>query len=312
MNNFLEIKDYNFDQLNKIIEDAKSRKKLRLGFDSGVKDLDSPMKGKVLALLFQKPSTRTRVSFDIAMRQLGGETLVLNSEDMQIDRGETFADTARVLSKYVDIIMIRSTTHEVLTEVSNYSTVPVINGLTDRSHPCQVLSDIFTYIELRDSIKGKNFVWFGDSNNVARSWVEASVIFGFNFTLASPKEFSLDAELVKWANQNGGNVSLVYDPLDAVLEADCIITDVWVSMGDEINQSISSVERRKILSPYRVTSKLMNLARSDSLFMHCLPAHRGEEVDSEVIDGPKSVVWLEAENRLHIQKSIILNCFSIE
>jgi ornithine carbamoyltransferase len=270
------------------------------------------MNGKVLALLFQKPSTRTRVSFDIAMRQLGGETLVLNSEDMQIDRGESFADTARVLSKYVDIIMIRSTTHEVLVEVSNYSTVPIINGLTDRSHPCQVLSDIFTFIELRDSIKGKNFVWFGDSNNVARSWVEASVIFGFNFTLASPKEFSLNPELVKWANQNGGNVRLVYDPLEAILDADCVMTDVWVSMGDEINQNITSAERRKILSPYRVTTKLMNLARSDSLFMHCLPAHRGEEVDSEVIDGSKSVVWLEAENRLHIQKSIILNCFGIE
>lgn len=257
----------------------------------------------VLLMIFDKPSTRTRVSFDVAMRHMGGETIVLNSADMQIGRGETIADTARVLSRYGQVLMIRTNKHETLQELAAHASIPIINGLTDQSHPCQILADILTFEEHRGPIAGKTIAWIGDGNNVATSWIHAAVKFGFQLHLACPEDLAPDPETLRWAASQTKDVNVFTDPQEAVTGADCLVTDVWVSMGQT-----DAEHRTKLLRPFQVHSGLMNLAKPDALFMHCLPAHRGDEVTAEVIDGPQSVVFDEAENRLHAQKAILNWC----
>ncbi|MBO0735038.1 MAG: ornithine carbamoyltransferase [Alphaproteobacteria bacterium] len=264
---------------------------------------DRPLVGRTLALIFEKPSTRTRVSFEVAMRQLGGDTIYLNTADSQLARGETVADTARVLSRYVDAIMIRTNQPLKLDELARHATVPVINGLTDTSHPCQIMADVMTLQEKKGPVAGKVVAWSGDGNNVSASWVHAAVRFGFVLRLACPEELSPPPRLFDWARREGGRVELTTDPVQAVSEADCVVTDTWISMGVE-----ASVNRHNMLAPYRVDEYLMAQAKPDAIFMHCLPAKRGEEVTAGVIDGPQSVVWDEAENRLHAQKGILTWC----
>ncbi|MEE2694574.1 MAG: ornithine carbamoyltransferase [Pseudomonadota bacterium] len=261
--------------------------------------------GKVLALIFERPSTRTRVSFQVAMSQMGGQTVVLAPEDTQLGRGESMADTARVLSEYVDGIMIRAESHETLHELARFSRVPVINGLTDKSHPCQLMADIMTFEEHSGPIADRVVAWSGDGNNVAASWVHAAVRFGFELRLACPETLVPDPDIVKWAENEGGNVTVSQDPVRAVSDADCVVTDTWFSMGLD-----DGSERRKVLAPFQVNEDLMAHAKSGALFMHCLPAHRGQEVTASVIDGPHSVVWQGAGNRLHAQKGILHWCLS--
>ena len=265
---------------------------------------EKPLAGKTLAMIFDKPSTRTRVSFDVGMRQLGGEAIMLTGTEMQLGRGETIADTARVLSRYVDAIMIRILNHEALLELAAHATVPVINGLTRRSHPCQVMADLMTFEEHRGPIAGKTVAWTGDDNNVLASWAHAAERFKFTLNVATPPELSPNKALRDWIKASGAPIVLGHDPEAAVSGADCVITDTWVSMGDKEGE-----HRHNVLRPYQVNAKLMSLAKPDALFMHCLPAHRGEEVTDEVIDGPQSVVFDEAENRLHAQKGILAWCF---
>ena len=264
---------------------------------------DRPLAGKTLAMIFEKPSTRTRVSFEVATRQLGGDTIFLDAVDTQLGRGETVADTARVLSRYVDAIMIRTTASRKLEELVQHATVPVINGLTDASHPCQLMADVMTLQEQKGPLAGKIVAWSGDANNVAASWVHAAVRFGFTLRIACPDELSPPRRLFEWAQQEGGRVRLTTEPLEAVADADCVVTDTWISMGVE-----ASVNRHNLLAPYRVDELLMAHAKPDAIFMHCLPVKRGEEVTAGVIDGPQSVVWDEAENRLHAQKGILAWC----
>ena len=264
---------------------------------------DRPLAGKTLAMIFEKPSTRTRVSFEVAMRQLGGDTIYLNTADSQLGRGETVADTARVLSRYVDAIMIRTNQPLKLGELARHATIPVINGLTDTSHPCQIMADVMTLQEKKGSVANKIVAWSGDGNNVSASWVHAAVRFGFTLRLACPEELSPPQRLFDWAQREGGRVQLTTEPLEAVAGADCVVADTWISMGVEAN-----VNRHNMLAPYRVDERLMAHAKPDAIFMHCLPAKRGEEVTAGVIDGPQSVVWDEAENRLHAQKGILAWC----
>ena len=261
---------------------------------------------QVLAMIFEKPSTRTRLSFDMAMRQLGGQTTVLNASDMQLGRGETISDTAKVMSRFVDIIMIRCNSHDDLLELAEAATIPVINGLTDHSHPCQILADIQTFEEHRGPIKGRTLAWVGDGNNMVTSWIHAATKFDFNLNLACPKELSPGKEEQKLIDKSNGMISLSQDPATAVKGADCVMTDTWVSMGDK-----DEARRKKLLAPYQVNDELMALADKKALFMHCLPAHRGEEVTNEVIDGPQSVVFDEAENRLHAQKAVLAWCLKL-
>ena len=258
------------------------------------------LKDKVLAMIFERQSTRTRVSFDVGMRQLGGETIMLTGQEMQLSREETLADTARVMSRYVDAIMIRILTHADLLELAEASSVPVINGLTRRAHPCQVMADVMTFEEHRGQVKGAKVAWVGDSNNVLASWVNAAELFEANLTIAAPEEYWPEKDLLIDIRKAGHFVRLIEDPEEAVKDADLVITDTWVSMGDA-----DAAERRRALKPYQVNAHLMGLADKDALFMHCLPAHRGDEVTDEVIDGPQSVVFDEAENRLHAQKAIL-------
>ena len=263
-----------------------------------------PLEGRTLAMIFERPSTRTRVSFDVAMRQLGGETIVLSGKEMQLGRGETIADTARVLSRYVDAIIIRILDHDALLELARHATVPVINGLTRLSHPCQVMADLMTFEEHRGPVSGRKIAWTGDVNNVLASWVHAAQRFSFRLHVASPAEIEVPAALRTWARESGADVIFTDDPGEAAGGADCLVTDTWVSMGDD-----GSGERRhNLLKPYQVNSQLMAAAAPDAIFMHCLPAHRGEEVTADVIDGPQSVVFDEAENRLHAQKGILAWC----
>ena len=310
-NHFLDLHEFDGATLRGILSNASARKEKRRGMSRGTADIDRPLDGKTLAMIFEKPSTRTRVSFEMAMRQLGGDTLYLNGNDMQLGRGETVADTARVLSRYVDAVMIRTTRHDILTELAANATVPVINGLTDRSHPCQVLADVMTYEEHRGPIKGRSVAWAGDGNNVAMTWIHAAVRFGFGLKLACPQERAPSAEVIAWAKAQGGDVVVVERPDDAVKNADCVVTDVWLSMSEEAGENGAALRGRRhnLLAPYQVNDRLMGLAKSDALFMHCLPAHRGDEVTASVIDGPQSVVWDEAENRLHAQKGILTWCF---
>jgi ornithine carbamoyltransferase len=264
---------------------------------------DRPLDGKILAMIFEKPSTRTRVSFEVAMRQLGGDTIVLGTQDSQMGRGETMADTARVLSRYVDAIMIRTNQAQKLDDLARYATVPVINGLTDSSHPCQIMADVMTLQEKKGPVANTVVAWSGDGNNVAASWIHGAVRFGFELRLACPDELPPDPAVLDWARREGGKVSLTTRPEEAVAGADCVVTDTWVSMGAE-----ASVNRHNLLMPYQVNDRLMAEAKPDAIFMHCLPVHRGEEVTAAVIDGPQSVVWDEAENRLHAQKGILAWC----
>jgi ornithine carbamoyltransferase len=264
---------------------------------------DRPLLGKTLAMIFEKPSTRTRVSFDVGMRQLGGDVVMLPAGETQLGRGETVADTARVLSRYVDVIMLRTDDAGKLNELAQHAEVPVINGLTDRSHPCQLMADLMTFEEHRGPIAGRTVAWSGDGNNMAVSWIHAAVKFDFELRLACPEALSPPAEALAWARQAGGRVSLHARAEEAVEGADCVVTDTWVSM----NHADGSA-RHNLLAPFRVDERLMELAGPDAIFMHCLPAHRGEEVTAEVIDGPRSVVWDEAENRLHAQKGVLCWC----
>lgn len=297
---FIDIRDFDSDRLRALISLARDLK-------DGKREVAALKPATVLALMFDKPSTRTRVSFDVAMRQLGGQTLVLNSGETQLGRGETVADTARVLSRYVDAIMLRTGPHATVTDLAEHASVPVINGLTDDSHPCQVMADVMTFEEALGPIDGRVIAWVGDANNVAASWVHAAVRFGFTLRIACPKDLSPERDLLDWVVREGGQVEVTHDPQVAVRDADCLVTDVWVSMGDKDEK-----KRKTLLSPYQVNEKLMALASTDAIFMHCLPAHRGDEVTAGVIDGPQSVVFDEAENRLHAQKAILAWCLGLD
>ncbi len=266
---------------------------------------ETPLAGRVLVMIFERPSTRTRVSFDVGMHELGGHSLVLNRDELHLGRGESVADTARVLSRYADAIVIRATTHAALTELADHADVPVINGMTDRTHPCQLMADVMTFEEHRGPIAGRTIAWSGDGNNVATSWIHAAVRFDFELRLACPEALRPPAAVLAWAEREGGRVALSESAEAAVAGADCVVTDTWESMGKEERRG---VEER--LVPYRVDARLMALAKPDAIFMHCLPAHRGREVTAEVIDGPQTVVWDEAANRLHAQKGILAWCLS--
>ncbi len=301
LRHFIDIDQFDAASLRALIASARAYKENKTP-DSMPRLAPETM----LALMFNKPSTRTRVSFDVAMRQLGGQTLVLNSAETQLGRGETIADTARVLSRYVDAMMLRTGSHSNITELADHAGVPVINGLTDYSHPCQVMADVMTFEELRGPIEGKTIAWIGDANNVATSWAHAAVRFGFCLRIACPEQLAPDPVLLTWVKREGGRVEVTHTPGEAADGADVLVTDVWVSMGDE-----DADKRRKLLAPYQVDEKLMGAAAKDAIFMHCLPAHRGDEVSAGVIDGPQSVVFDEAENRLHAQKAILAWCFGL-
>jgi ornithine carbamoyltransferase len=262
----------------------------------------------VLMLIFEKPSTRTRVSFDVAMRQLGGQTIALNHTDLQVGRGEPLSDTAKVLSRYVDVIMIRANKHVTLDELAEHATVPVINGLTDRTHPCQIVADIMTFEEAKGPIKGRRIAWTGDGNNVAASWIQAAARLRFSLTLACPPQLNPAKAVLDWAKREGAKIELTDDPIEAVTGADCVVTDTWVSMGQQEEAS----RRKQLLGPYSVDEALLKKAASGAIFMHCLPAYRGHEVSAAVIDGAQSVVWDEAENRLHAQKAILAWCLGVD
>jgi ornithine carbamoyltransferase len=300
---FLDLADFDGAALNGLIEAARRRKKARAGFSRGTPDKDAPLEGKILAMIFEKPSTRTRISFDVGMQELGGRTLILTGAEMQLGRGESIADTARVLSRYVDAIMIRTLQHETLTELAQNASVPVINGLTKLSHPCQVMADVLTFEEKKGAIRGRTIAWTGDANNVLTSWIHAAARFGFTLRVANPPELAPKAPLRNWAKNAGADVTFLRDPVEAVRGADCVVTDAWVSMGDR-----DVTKRHNLLKPYQVNAALMGHAKPDAMFMHCLPAHRGEEVTNEIIDGPQSVVFDEAENRMHVQKAILQWC----
>jgi len=308
MTHFLDIHKTDPAQLRIMMDMAHQMKNARQGRPRGASDDAQPLKDRVVALIFEKPSTRTRVSFDVGVRQMGGTTMVLSGTDMQLGHGETIADTARVMSRYVDLIMIRTFDESVLLEMAEYSDVPVINGLTDRTHPCQIMADIMTYEEHRGPIKGRKVVWSGDGNNVCSSFLHAAAQFGFDFTFTGPAQLDPEAEFVGLARKAGSQVNIERDPAKAVEGADLVVTDTWVSMHD----SQSTKERRhNMLRGYQVNDALMARARPDALFMHCLPAHREEEVTSAVMDGPHSVIWDEAENRLHAQKAIMRWCLGL-
>lgn len=296
---FLDLSDVSSSELGKILDESRRLKGVRDGARPGV----GPLAGKVLAMIFEQPSTRTRISFDVGMRELGGETLMLTGAEMQLGRGETIADTARVLSRYVDAIMIRILDHDALQELAEYATVPVINGLTRDSHPCQLMADVLTFEDHRGSIAGKRIAWSGDTNNVLNSWMHAAERFDFELRVATPPELQPDADVVKKVREAGGNLVLTSSAEEAAEGADAVVTDCWVSMGDE-----DSTARHNLLKPYQVDDRIMEKANSDAIFMHCLPAHRGEEVTASVMDGPQSVVFDEAENRLHAQKGILAWC----
>jgi len=296
LRHFLDLVDVPAKDLRQIIEVARAMKAERLA-------TDQPLAGKTLAMIFERPSTRTRVSFEVAMRQLGGDTILLTAEEMQLGRGETLADTARVLSRYIDAIMIRTLDADALTELACNATVPVINGLTRRSHPCQVMADVMTFEERRGPIRGRTVAWTGDANNVLTSWMQAAKQFEFQLRVATPPELAPKKPLIEWIKSSGATIDVGNDPEDAVKGADCVVTDTWVSMGDR-----NGARRHNLLKPYQVNGRLMARAKPDAIFMHCLPAHRGEEVTDEVMDGPQSVVFDEAENRVHAQKGILTWC----
>ncbi|VVT26462.1 ornithine carbamoyltransferase [Hoeflea sp. EC-HK425] len=295
---FLDLSAVSAGELRAMLDAARSAKTAT--------EADKPLAGKMLAMIFEKPSTRTRVSFDVGMRQLGGETLFLSGTEMQLGRAETIADTAKVLSRYVDIIMIRTLDHSRMLELAEHATVPVINALTDDTHPCQIMADILTFEEHRGPIKGKTLAWTGDGNNVLHSLIEGAAQFGYRMQIATPEGSEPEAKFVEWARKQGAEIDMSADPDRAVNGADCVITDTWVSMNQE-----HKARGHNIFVPYQVNETLMQKANPDALFMHCLPAHRGEEVTDGVMDGPQSVVFDEAENRLHAQKAIMRWCMGV-
>jgi ornithine carbamoyltransferase len=296
---FLDLDQLSTAELRRILDRGTEMKRARA---AGTK-AERPLDGRVLAMIFDKPSTRTRVSFDVAMRQLGGQTIMLTGGEMQLGRGESIADTARVLSRYVDAIMIRLLDHDAVMELARYASVPVINGLTRLSHPCQVMADVMTFEERKGPIQGRAVAWAGDANNVLTSWVHAAAHFQFSLRVATPRELGPRKAVMEFVQRTGARVTFGSDPEAAVRGADCVITDTWVSMGDH-----EAERRHNLLKPYQVNARLMALAAPDAIFMHCLPAHRGEEVTDEVMDGPQSAVFDEAENRLHAQKGILAWC----
>ena len=302
---FVDLIDIPKGELRGMIEMSLAMKARRQAKDQARPAADRPLAGKTLAMIFEKESTRTRVSFEVAMHQLGGHVIKLSGDEMQLGRGETIADTARVLSRYVDAIMIRILEHEDLAELARHATIPVINGLTRRSHPCQVLADVMTFEEHRGPIRGKTIAWSGDANNVLTSWMHAAERFEFRLRVANPPELKPKKRLADLVKSADADIALGTDPDAAVKGADCVVTDTWVSMGDKDVQ-----RRHNLLKRYQVNARLMTKAKPDAIFMHCLPAHRGEEVTDEVIDGPQSVVFDEAENRLHAQKGILAWCFN--
>jgi ornithine carbamoyltransferase len=300
---FLDISALSAADLRAIVDEAHRRKKARIGLPKGMADLDRPLDGHALAMIFQKNSTRTRVSFDMAMRQLGGESLVMSAADMQLGRGEPVDDTARVLSRMVDAVMIRANSHKDVVDYAAASDAPVINGLTDLSHPCQILADVMTIEERAGDVRGKTVAWLGDGNNVCASFIHAAPKFGFALKIATPEKYKPRAEDLDAAKSAGENVSWSADANGAISGADVVVTDTWVSMGDTDKD-----ERMAAFPPYAVTSAMMAKAAQRAIFLHCLPAHRDEEVSSEVMDGPQSAIWDEAENRIHAQKAILLWC----
>jgi ornithine carbamoyltransferase len=302
---FADIEALDAVTLREILDGAVALKAARPARGRALPDAGRPLDGKLLAMIFEQPSTRTRISFDVAMRQLGGQTIIVNGADMQLGRGETVADTARVLSRYVDAIMLRTRKHAVLVEMMRHAAVPVINGLTDLTHPCQLMADVMTLEERRGDIRGKIVAWTGDGNNVCNSWIEGASRFGYELRVACPEPLRPERKRLERAAKQGARVTVTAKPEEAVAGADCVVTDAWVSMHDD-----PKTDRHNLLAAYQVTRRLMSLAKPDAVFLHCLPAHRGEEVTAEVIDGPQSAVWDQAENRLHAQKGILAWCLA--
>lgn len=296
---FLSLRDIPAEELRLIVDTAR---RVKNNFKKS--QPYSVLPGKILGMIFEKSSTRTRVSFEVGMRDLGGHAIFLSERDIQLGRGETVGDTARVLSRFVDCLMLRANKHEDLLELAKHAQIPVINGLTNYNHPCQLMADILTYEEHKGSIEGATIAWVGDGNNVATSWIHAAAQFGFELRLACPPELQADEEAVRWAREQGATIVTTESPAEAVDGADAVVADCWVSMGDS-----DAEQRHQWLANYQVNAQLMAKAKKDAIFMHCLPAHRGEEVTAEVIDGPQSVIFDEAENRLHAQKGVILWCF---
>ena len=301
LRNFLDIDVLDAETLRCIVDAAHKMKRTGKRVPEDLRP--AAIEDDVLVMVFETASTRTRVSFDVAMRQLGGQTINLNHTDLQLGRGESIADTARVLSRYADVIMLRTNSHDTLLELADHATIPVINGLTDKSHPCQILADIMTFEEFKGPIAGRTIAWVGDGNNVATSWMHAAVRFGCKLRIATPNELQPDAAVVEWAKKEKADIIVTSDAQTAVKGADCVITDTWVSMAQK-----DGARRKKLLRPYSVNEDLMAKAAKDAIFMHCLPAYRGNEVSKDVIDGPQSVIFDEAENRLHAQKAILSWC----
>ena len=305
MKNFINISDISKIDLRFIIDNAKLRKKKRSILDKNVVDEDTPLDGKILIMIFEKPSTRTRISFDLGVKQLGGKSIILNPDEIHYGSGnENLHDTAKVLSQYADIVMLRTHVHKKVLDFSKYLDIPIINGLTDLNHPCQIMSDIMTFEELKGPIKNKKITWLGDGNNIVYSLIEAAVQFEFELAIACPKNYGPNKKILNWAKKHKAKILITKNPFLAAKESDCIMTDKWISMNDKTNKN----KKIKALKPYQVNKKIMKCAKKDSIFMHCLPANRGDEVTNEVIDGNQSAVWLEALNRIHIQKSIIEWC----
>ncbi len=303
---FLDLAPVGGDTLRLILDEAKRRYEARSGWPKGKPDDDAPLAGHTLAMIFEKSSTRTRVSFEQAIKQLGGTPLVLQAADMQLGRGETISDTATVLSRFVDAIMIRTDDHRKIVEMSKHATVPVINGLTDRSHPCQLMADVMAYEQHRGPVAGTTWAWLGDGNNVAHSLIEIAAALKFSLKLAVPEGYDPDAHIVADARAAGCSIEIFRHAISAVSGVDAVVTDTWISMGQKYAD-----EKLAAMMPFQVTPELMGHAAANAVFLHCLPAHRGEEVLPEVIDGPDSIVWDEAENRLHVQKAILLWCLGL-
>tara|TARA_B100001996_G_scaffold73622_2_gene54274 strand:+ start:879 stop:1805 length:927 start_codon:yes stop_codon:yes gene_type:complete len=308
MKNFLDISDLSTEELRAIIEEAKSRKSNRKNLNKSEPDHDKPFQGKSMVMIFEKPSTRTRISFDIAIKQLGGSAIFLNPEGIHYGKGnETLKDTAKVLSEYADIIMLRTSSHENLKEFGKHLSIPIINGLSNQSHPCQIMSDILTFEESKGEINGKTIAWLGDgNNNMSNSLIEAASKFNFKLKIGCPDKYKPNKKIISWAKKNNTNILVTKNPSEAVKDADCVMTDKWISMNDKVNKKA----KKNSLKKYQVNKKLMKFAKPDAVFMHCLPVGRGEEVTDEVIDGKQSVVWTQALNRVHAQKSIINWCLS--
>ena len=308
MKNFINISDLSSKELRSIIEEAKLRKLNRKKLNKSSPDRDRPFEGKSMAMIFEKPSTRTRMSFDIAIKQLGGHSIILNPDGIHYGKGdETLKDTAKVLTEYVDIVMLRTSSHKNLEEFGKHLKIPIINGLSDQSHPCQIMSDILTFEETKGSIKGKVISWLGDgNNNMSNSLIEAAGKFSFQLKIGCPKKYMPNKRILSWAKKNKVKLLITQKPTEAVKDSDCVMTDKWVSMNDKVNKK----QKKKNLMSYQVNKKLMTMSKPDSIFMHCLPVGRGEEVTDEVIDGKQSVVWRQALNRVHAQKSIINWCLA--